>query len=70
MLGLPVHHHLPEFTQTYVHSVGDAIQPFHPLLPPSPFAFNLSQHQGLFKSISSLHQVTKVLELQRQHQYF
>ena len=45
--GLPVHHQLPEFTQTYVHGVGDAIQPSHPLLSPSPPAFNLSQHQGL-----------------------
>ena len=48
MLGLPVHHQLPEFTQTHVHQVSDAIQPSHPLLSPSP-AFNLSQHQGLFK---------------------
>ena len=47
--GLPVHHHLPEFTQTHVHRVGDAIQPSHPLLSPSPPALNLSQHQGLFK---------------------
>ena len=47
--GLPVHHQLPEFTQTLVHRVGDAIQPSHPLLSPSPPALNLSQHQGLFK---------------------
>ena len=47
--GLPVHHQLPEFTQTHVHRVGDAIQPSHPLLFPSPPAFNLFQHQGLFK---------------------
>ena len=47
--GLPVHHQLPEFTQTHVHWVGDAIQPSHPLSSPSPPAFNLSQHQGLFK---------------------
>ena len=46
---LPVHHHLLEFTQTHVHQVGDAIQPSHPLLSPSPPALNLSQHQGLFK---------------------
>ena len=46
--GLPVHHQLPEFTQTDVHWVGDAIQPSHPLLSPSPPAFNLFQHQGLF----------------------
>ena len=49
MLGLPVHHQLPEFTQTYVHRVGDAIQPSHPLLSPSPPAPNHSQHQGLFQ---------------------
>ena len=47
--GHPVHHQLPEFTQTHVHRVSDAIQPSHPLLSPSPPAFNLSQHQGLFK---------------------
>ena len=47
--GLPVHHQLPEFTQTHVHWVGDAVQPSHPLSSPSPPAFNLSQHQGLFK---------------------
>ena len=47
--GLPVHHQLPEFTQTHVHRVSDAIQPSHPLLSPSPPTFNLSQHQGLFK---------------------
>ena len=47
--GLPVHHQLPELTQTHVHRVGDAILPSHPLLSPSPPALNLSQHQGLFK---------------------
>ena len=47
--GLPVHNQLPEFTQTHVHQVNDAIQPSHPLSSPSPPAFNLSQHQGLFK---------------------
>ena len=47
--GLPVHHQLPEFTQTHVHRVGDAIQPSHPLSPPSSPAFDLSQHQGLFQ---------------------
>ena len=57
--GLPVHHQLLEFTQTHVHWVGDAIQPSHPLPSPSPPAFNLSQHQGLFKWVSSLHQVAK-----------
>ena len=47
--GLPVHHQLPELTQTHVHRVGDAIEPSQPLSPPSPPAFNLSQHQGFFK---------------------
>ena len=61
--GLPVHHHLPEFTQTHVHQVSDAIQPSHPLSPPSPPTFNLSQHQGLFQWVTSLHQVAKVSEL-------
>ena len=59
--GFPVHHQLLELTQTYVHWVGDAIQPSHSLLSPSPPAFNLSQHQGLFQWVSSLHQVAKVL---------
>ena len=57
--GLPVHHQLPEFTQTHVHWVGNAIQPSHSLLSPSPPAFNLSQHQGLFQRVSSSHQVAK-----------
>ena len=57
--GLPVCHQLPEFTQTHVHWVGDAIQPSHPLSSTSPPAFNLSQHQGLFKWVSSSHQVAK-----------
>ena len=60
-LGLPVHHQLPEFTQTYVHWVGDAIQPSHPPSSPSPPALNPSQHQGLFKWVSSSHQVAKIL---------
>ena len=64
--GLPVHHQLPELPQTHVHGVGDAIQPFHPLLSSSPPAFSLSQHQGLFQWASSSHQVAKVLELQLQ----
>jgi len=68
--GLPVHHQLPEFTQTHVHWVGDAIQPPHPLSSPSPPALNLSQNQGLFKGVSSLHQVAKVLEFQLQPQSF
>ena len=66
--GLPVHHQLLESTQTYVHWVGDAIQPSHPLSSPSPPALNLSQHQGLFKWVSSSHEVAKVLEFQLQHQ--
>ena len=57
--GLPVHHQLPESTQTHVHWVGHAIQPSHPLSSPSPPALTLSQHQGLFKWVSSLHQVPK-----------
>ena len=68
--GLPVHHQLPELAQTYVHRVGDIIQASHPMSSPSPPAFNLSQHQGLFQWVSSLHQVAKVLELQLQHQSF
>ena len=66
--GVPVHHQLLEFTQTHVHWVGDAIQQSPPLLSPSPPALNLSQHQSLFKWVSSLHQVAKVLESQLQHQ--
>ena len=68
--GLPVHHQLPESTQTHIHCVGDAIQPSHPLLSPSSPALNLSQHQGLFQWVSSSHQVAKVLEFQLQHQSF
>ena len=68
--GLPVHHQLPEFTKTQVHWVDDAIQPSRPLSSPSPPAFNLSQHQGLFRWVSYSHQVTKVLEFQLQHQSF
>ena len=64
--GLPVHHQFPELAQTHVHRVGDAIQPSHPLLSPSLPAFNLSQLQGLFQGVSSLHQVAKLLELQHQ----
>ena len=67
---LPVHHQLPEFTQTHLHWIGDAIQPSHPLSSPSPPAPNPSRHQGLFKRVSSSHQVDKVLELQLQHQSF
>ena len=63
---LPCPSQLLEFTQTHVHRVSDAIQPSHPLLSPSPSAFNLSQHQGLFKWVSSSHQMPKVLEFQLQ----
>ena len=69
-LGFPVHHQLPEFTQTHVHWVGDAIQPSHPLSSPSPPAPNPPQHQGLFQWVSASHEVAKVLEFQRQHQSF
>ena len=62
--GLPVHHQLPEFTQTHVHRVSDAIQPSHPLSSPSPPAPNPSQHQSLFQWVNSLHEVAKVLEFQ------
>ena len=62
--GLPVHHHLPEFTQTHVHWVSDAIQPSHPLSSPSSPAPNPSQHQSLFQWVNSSHEVVKVLELQ------
>ena len=65
--GLSVHHQLPEFTQTHVYRVSDAIQPSHPLSSPSPPAPNPSQHQSLFQSINSLHEVAKVLEFQLQH---
>ena len=68
--GLPVHHQHPELTQTPAHWVGDAIQPSHPLSSPSPPAFNLFQHQGLFQRVSSSHQVAKVLEFKPQHQSF
>ena len=68
--GFPVHHQLLELTQTQVHWVDDAIQPSYPLLSPSPPTFNLSQHQGLFKWVSSLYEVAKVLEFQLQHQSF
>ena len=65
----PAHHQLPELAQTLIHQVGDVIQPSHSLSSPSP-TFNLSQHQGLFKWVSSSHQVAKVLEFQLQHQSF
>ena len=62
--GLPVHHQLPEFTQTHIHRVSDAIQPSHPLSSPSPPAPNPSQHQSLFQWVNSSHEVAKVLEFQ------
>ena len=66
MPGLPVHQQLPEFTQTHVHRVGDAIQLSHPLLSPSPPAPYPFQHQGLFQQVNSSHEVAKVLEFQHQ----
>ena len=68
--GLPVHHQLPEFTQTRVYRVGDAIQPSHPLLSPSPPAPNPSQHQSLFQRVNSSHEVANILEFQLQHHSF
>ena len=68
--GLPVHHHLPGFTQTHVHWVGDAIQPSHPLSSPFPPAPNPSHHQSLFQWVNPSHEVAKVLEFQLQHQSF
>ena len=68
--GFPVLHHLTELAQIHVHWVSDAIQPSHPLSSPSPPPFSLSQHQDLFQSVDSSHQVTKVSELHLQHQSF
>ena len=68
--GLPVHHQLPEFTQTHAHRVGDATQPSHPLSSPSPPAPNPSQHWALFQWVNSSHEVAKVLEFQLQHRSF
>ena len=69
-LGLPIHHQLPEFTQTHVHRVSDAIQPSHPLSSPSPPAPNPFQHQSIFQWVNSLHEVAKVLEFQLQGKPF
>ena len=69
MPGFPVLHYLPEFAQTHVHWVSDAVKPIHLLPPPSP-DFSLSQHQGLFQWVGSSHQVAKVLKLQLQHHSF
>ena len=68
--GFPVLHYLLEFALTHVHWVGDAIQPSHPVSPPSPLALDLSQHESLFQWVSSSHQVAKVLEIQLQPQSF
>ena len=68
MPGFPVHHQFLKLAQTHVHQVSDAIQPSHPLLSPSPPAFNLSQHLGLFQWVSSLYHMAKLLEFQLQHQ--
>ena len=68
--GLPVHHQLPEFIQTHVHWVSDAIQPSHPLSSPSPPALNPSQHQSLFQWVNCSHEVAKVLEFQLEHHSF
>ena len=70
MPGVPVHHQLPEFTQTHVHRVSDAIQLSHPLSSPSPPAPNPSQHLNLFQWVNSLHEVAKVLEFQLEHHSF
>ena len=68
--GLPVHHQLPELAQTHVHRVIDAIQPSHSLLSPSSPAFNLSQHQGLFQSLSMSHTGSKKIKNPRTHCLF
>ena len=70
MPGLPVHHQLPEFTETHVHRVSDAIQPSYPLSSPSPLAPNPSQHQSLFQWVNSSHEVAKTLEFQLKHHSF
>ena len=68
--GLPVQHQLPEFTQTHVHRVSDAIEPSHSPSSPSPPAPNPSKHQSLFQWVNALHEVAKVLEFQLQHHSF
>ena len=68
--GFSVPHHLLKFAQVHDHCISDAIQPSHPLTPSSPFALNISQYQGLFQWVSCSHQMTKILELQLQHQSF
>ena len=69
MPGLPVPHHLPDITQIRVNSIGDAIQPSHPLTPSSPSALSLSQHLAFFQWVVCSRQMTKTLELQLQHQF-
>ena len=68
--AIPIHHQLPEFTQTHVHRIDDAIQPSHPLSSPSPPAPNPSQHQGLIQWVNPSHEVVKILEFQLQHHSF
>ena len=68
--GFPIHYQLPKPTQIHVHCISDAIQPSHPLLSPTPPAFNLSLHQGLFQWVSSSHQVAKLFKFQLHHQSF
>ena len=70
MPGLPVHHHLPELTQTHNRQVSDVIQPSHPRSSPFPPALNPSQHHILFQRVNSLHEVAKVLEFQLKHHSF
>ena len=70
MPGFPVHHQLPEFTQTHVHRVSYAIQPSHPLFSPSPPAPSPSQNQSIFQRVNSSNEVAKVLEFQLQHHSF
>ena len=70
MPGHPVHHQLPQFTQTHIHRVGDVFHGSHPLSSPSPPAPNPSQHHSLFQWVNSSHEVAKVLEFQPQHQSF
>ena len=70
MPGLPVHHHLPESTQTHVHLVGDATQTSHPLLSPSSLALDLSQHQGLFQWVKLFASGGQKIEVSASHQSF
>ena len=65
--GLPAPHHLPEFAQVHFHCISDTIQPSHPLMPSSPPALNLYQHQGLLQCVHLFSSDAKILELQLQH---